>query len=303
MDTLVTITVVSDSKDNAEKAIDAAFTEIEILDKLLNFYSHDSEIANINNQAGISGVKVSADVFEVLNKTLYVSEMTEGAFDVTIGPVSMLYDFHKKIKPSEYGIKKNLPLVNYRYLVLDKDTSTVFLKKKGMLVDPGGITKGFAADKAVEVLKKRGIHSGIVSVAGDIKTFGLKPDGKPWKIGIRDARAVDKEDDVMGTIELKDMAISTSGDYERFFILDGQRYHHLLNPKTGYPALGCRSVSVITSEAVFTDAFSTGAFVLGPEKGLKLLERLEFEGVIVDNQGKIYVTAGLRGKIELKKSF
>jgi thiamine biosynthesis lipoprotein len=302
MDTFVTITVVSNSKNSADKAIDTAFSEIERLEKLSNFFSSESEVSRINKNPGISGVRVSPDILDMLNKAIMVSEKTEGAFDVTIGPVISLYDFHKKIKPEESAVKKNLSLVNYRELIIDRNKSAAFLKKRGMLIDLGGIAKGYAADKAVEALKRNRINSGLVSVAGDIKAFGLKPDGKPWKIGIRNPRSKSKEDDVMATIELSDMAISTSGDYERCFILDGKRYHHLLSPKTGYPAEGCQSVSVITKECAFTDAFATGVFILGPEKGLKVFEKMGFDGIIVDSQGKVHTTPNIRGKFEFKRT-
>ncbi len=302
MDTLVTITVVSNSRGNAEKAIDAAFSEVKKLEKLSNFFSSESEISRINRNAGISVVKVSPDTSDVLEKALLVSEKTEGAFDVTMGPVIKLYDFYKKIKPEQSTINKNLWLVDYRDLIIDRNKSAAYLKKKGMLIDLGGISKGYAADKAVETLKRKGINSGLVSVAGDIKTFGLKPDKRPWKIGIRNPRAEGQKDDIMATIELRDMAISTSGDYERCFILDGKRYHHLLSPKTGYPAEECRSVSIIAKEGVFTDAFATGVFILGPEKGMRVIEKMGFDGVIVDSQGKVFTTPGIRGKIEFKKT-
>ncbi len=313
MNTLVTITVVSDSKDSAEKAIDTAFSEIEKLEKLSNFFSPESEVCRINKNAGISEVKVSPDIIDVLDRAIMVSEKTEGAFDVTIGPVITLYDFYKKIKPEENAIKKKLPLVNYRDLIIDRNKSTAFLQKRGMLIDLGGIAKGYAADKAVDTLKKKGISSGLVAVAGEIKAFGLKPDGRPWKIGIRNPRIPPNphsvkggkggfSDDIMATLELKDMAISTSGDYERCFILNGRRYHHLLSPKTGYPAEECQSVSVIAKEGTFTDAFATGVFVLGPVKGINVLEKMGFDGVIVDSQGKIYTTPDIRGKVEFKRT-
>lgn len=301
MDSLVTINVVSRSKEDAEKGIDAAFSEIEKLEQLTNFFSPDSEISQINRNAGISEVKVSPETLELLDKALFISKKTEGAFDITIGPVITLYDFYKKIKPEDLELKKKVSFVNYKDLLIDRNKSTAFLKKSNMLIDPGGISKGYAADKAVETLKKLGIHAGLISVAGDIKAFGLKPDRRPWRIGIRNPRAKDKEDDIMATIELKDMAISTSGDYERYFILNGRRYHHLLNPKTGYPAEGCQSVSIITKEGVFTDALATGIFILGPERGLKVLEEMGFDGVIVDSTGKIHITPQIRGKVEFKK--
>jgi FAD:protein FMN transferase len=300
MDTLVTITVVSGSKDNAEKAINNAFIEIERLEKLINFFSPDSEVSRINKFAGISGVKVSPDVLDLLKKAVYVSENTGGAFDITIGPLESLYDFHNKVKPETSSIKKNIPLVNYKELAIDGNKSEVFLRKKGMQIDLGGIAKGYSADKAVEVLKKDGISSGIVAVAGDIKTFGHKPDGGPWNIGIRHPRAKGDED-ILATIGLSDIAISTSGDYERFFLSDGKRYHHILFPQTGQPADKCRSVTVITKEGVFTDAFATGIFVLGPDYGMKVLEVMGFEGIIIDSQGNIHTTPGIREKIEFKR--
>ncbi|MEW6001749.1 MAG: FAD:protein FMN transferase [Nitrospirota bacterium] len=302
MDTLVTITVVSGSKDNAERAIDIAFSRIEKIEGLFSFFSTESEISLINRNSGISEVKVSAETFDILDKALFVSEKTCGAFDVTIGPVITLYDFYKKIKPEDALIKKNLDLVNYRELIIDKNRCTAFLKRKGMLIDPGGISKGYAADRAVEALKKNGIDSGLVAVAGDIRAFGLKPDGRPWKIGIRDPRGRSKEDDIMATLEIKDMAVSTSGDYERYFLLDGKRYHHLLDPKTGYPAGECQSVSVIAGDAAFTDAFSTGVFILGIERGMRLLEKMGFNAIIVDSQGKIHTTPKIRGKVEIKRA-
>ncbi|MDO8746306.1 MAG: FAD:protein FMN transferase, partial [Thermodesulfovibrionales bacterium] len=150
-----------------------------------------------------------------------------------------------------------------------------------------------------DVLKKEGIKSGLVAIAGDIKAFGLKPDLKPWKVGIRNPRAENKEDEIMATIEMTDMAISTSGDYERYFIIDGKRYHHILNPKTGYPVDECRSVSIIAKDGSVTDPFSTGIFIFGAEKGIKLLEEVGIDGIIVDKNGKIHTTPNLRGKVEI----
>ncbi|MBA3061089.1 MAG: FAD:protein FMN transferase [Nitrospirae bacterium] len=330
MDTLITISAVSGSGDKAEKAIDRALSEIEKLDRLLNFFSDNSELSEINRNAGMKAVVVSPETFEIIEKAIYASGKTGGAFDVTIGPEISLWDFHNKIKPEDKAIKKRLPLVNYNNITLNKKSSSVYLKKKGMLIDPGGMAKGYAADRAVEVMKKNGIKSGLVAIAGDIKTFGIKPDGKPWKIGIQNPRPTppspypsptrgeetetlppplmggDKgegergfSDEIMATIEMTDMAISTSGDYERYFIVDEKRYHHILNPKTGYPAEECRSVSIIAKDGSVTDPFSTGIFILGAEKGIKLLEEMGIDGIIVDKNGKIHTTQNLRGKLEI----
>lgn len=302
MDTLITINVVSDSEDKAEKAIGSAFSVIEDLDNKLNFFSDKSELFMINKNAGISEVKVSLETLDVIEKAVFVSEMTEGSFDPTIGPEISLWDFNAHKKPDDKSIKARLNLVNYKLIVIDKEKSTVYLKKKGMLIDLGGIAKGYAADKAVEELKKHGVKAVLVSCAGDIRAFGLKPDGKAWKVGIRNPRQKGKENEVIATIELKDMAVSTSGDYERYFIIDNIRYHHILDPKTGYPASGVQSVSVMTEKGVNTDAFSTAIFVLGPVRGFKIFEKMGFEGVIIDGNGKMQISSGLRNKIELNRN-
>lgn len=302
MDTLITISVVSGSKDNAEKAMDKAFGEISKLDAMLNFFSDKSELSEINRNAGISPVKVSPETLNVIEKAIYVSEKTGGAFDVTVGPVISQWNFSKKPDrpPHASLIKENLRLVNYKLISINKEASTVYLKEKDMLLDLGGIAKGYAADMAVDELKRKGIKAGLVSVAGDIKAFGAKPDRSPWLVGIKNPRPKDNDNEIMATLGLTDMAISTSGDYERYFIADGKRYHHLLDPKTGYPAEGCRSVSVMTKEGVYTDSFSTAVFILGPERGMQLLKEMGFEGIIVDKEGKIHMTQGLGGKIEFK---
>lgn len=302
MDTVVTINVIADSADKADSAMDSAFGKIEKLDGMLTFFSDKSELSMINKNAGISKVKVSAETLDVIESAVYTSKKTGGAFDVTIGSEISLWDFSNKKMPDDESIKKRLRLVNYRGIIIDREKSTAYLNGKGMLIDLGGIAKGYAADRAVVELKKYGITSGLVSVAGDVKAFGIKPDGKSWKVGIRNPRATGDKDEILATIELNNMAISTSGDYERYFMKDGKRYHHILDPVTGYPARGCQSVSVMAKNGVNTDSFSTGVFVLGPEKGIEVLGQMGFEGVIVDNDGRIHTTPGLRGKIEFKRN-
>ncbi|MDI6728343.1 MAG: FAD:protein FMN transferase [Thermodesulfovibrionales bacterium] len=302
MYTVVEITVSSDSAEKAKTAIDRAFNELDRLARLLNFYSEDSEVSIINRNAGDKPVKVSPETLEIIDKALYVSENTEGAFDITVGPVVRLWDFQNNVLPDEKMIKERLKLVGYRNVIVDKEKSTVFLKTKGVQIDLGGIIKGYAADRAVEILKKNGIKSGIVAVAGDIKMFGKRPptgsDNGLWNVGIQNPRQKSDRDEIIAAIGLSDTGISTSGDYQKFFIKDGKRYHHLLNPKTGYPVYDCQSATVITKDAVFTDAFATGIFILGPRKGMDVLKRLGFDGVIVDRDGKIHVTEGIKEKIK-----
>ncbi len=187
--------------------------------------------------------------------------------------------------------------MGYKNIIVDADASTVFLAKPGVEIDLGGIIKGFAADKAVEVLRKNGIDDGLVAVAGDIKTFGQQIDGGPWRIGIQNPRQEKDDDQLLATVDLQTNGISTSGDYQRFFIENGIRYHHLLDPKTGFPARLCQSVTIIAPTATLSDSLATGIFVLGPEKGMATLARLGIDGVIVDINGKVLVTEGIKKAI------
>jgi thiamine biosynthesis lipoprotein len=295
--TIVTITVYSDSEQKAKAAIDATYNELDRLGRLLNFYSEDSEVSMINRFSGIRPVKVSKDTIDVINKALYVSRCTDGAFDITIGPIVKMWDFEKKILPDEKAIKEKLYLVNYRNVVVDNANSTVFLKKKGMQLDLGGIEKGFAAERAAEVLKKNGITAGIIAVGGEVKPFGTKPDGDLWRVGIKNPHQKSKDDEIIAVVKLADKAISTSGGYEKFFIKDGKLYHHILNPATGFPVYECQSVSVIAKNA--PDGFPTGIFVLGPKKGLEVLKKLGLDGVIIDNDGELLATEGIKDKLEI----
>jgi thiamine biosynthesis lipoprotein len=295
--TIVTITIYSDSEQKAKAAIDATYTELDRLGRLLNFYSEDSEVSLINRFSGIKPVKVSTDTLDVIDKALYVSRSTDGAFDITIGPIVKLWNFEKKILPAEKAIKEKLYLVNYRNVVVDKVNSTVFLRKKGMQIDLGGIEKGYAADRAAEVLKKNGITAGIIAVGGEVKPFGTKPDGGIWRVGIKNPHQKGKNDEIIAIVDLDGKAISTSGGYEKFFMKDGKWYHHILDPATGYPVYECQSVSVIAKNA--PDGFPTGIFVLGPEKGLKILKKLGLDGIIIDKSGEILTTEAIKGKLEI----
>lgn len=297
MDTMVTVTVVAASEEKAGAAIEKAFGVIAHLDGLLSAFSEQSEVSLVNRSAGIAPVKVSAETLELTAMALDVAEKTDGAFDITIGAESVLWDFVTKRRPDDAVIRERLGLVNYRLVRIDKKQSTVFLPKKGMRIDLGAVAKGYAADKAVEELKRQGLAAGLVAVAGDIRGYGRKPDRSGWSVGIRNPRMTGRDDEIMAVLELRDRAVSTSGDYERYFILDGKRYHHILDPGTGYPAAGCRSVSVVAPMGAGADAFSTAVFVLGPEKGMAVLEMAGLEGVIVDKDGRVRATPGLRDRI------
>ncbi len=298
--TITSMTVLTSNEQQAQQAIDAAYRELDRLGQMLNFYADDSEIANINKNAGVSPVRVSPETFEIIQKAVFASENTEGAFDATVGPLVKLWDFKKGIVPDKDDIEDLLDQVGYKNIVLDASAQTVYLKEEGAQIDLGGILKGYAADKASLVLQKNGLSSGIVTVGGEVRAFGNKPDGTPWIVGIQNPRQKGPNDEVIATIALSNRSISTSGDYIKFFEKDGVRYHHILNPKTGYPAEQCGSVTVIANDGVTADGFSK-IFVLGPEKGLKIAKKVGFDAIFIDCNGKISMSEGLQDKIRLQK--
>jgi thiamine biosynthesis lipoprotein len=302
MYTLVAITVAAEHKEQAELAIDAAFDEIRSLEELLSFWSDESEIALINRSAGMQPVAVSPQTLELVKRSLYIAHKTSGAFDPTVGPVIRLWDFTDQRIPEAADVAKLLPLVDYRKVRTNDASGTAFLADGRMSFDTGGIAKGYAADRAVAVLKAQGIKAALVAVAGDIRAFGRRSGGKPWRVGIRDPRSEDR-DALIATLELDaDEAISTSGDYERFFVKDGVRYHHILDPRTGGPARGSMSVTVVAPEAVLTDGFATGLFVLGPTDAMRLIEREPaLEGVIITDEGRRMVSSGLNSRVRWER--
>ncbi|MDA8173941.1 MAG: FAD:protein FMN transferase [Nitrospiraceae bacterium] len=300
LDTLVTITVVADSPKQANDAIDAAFAEIAKLQKLISFWDPKSEISELGRESGIRPVKVSPETLDLIKDAVYVSKKTGGAFDCTLGPVIKAWNipYSKKI-PSKAVLDAARKLVGYQNIKIDEANSTVFFTKKGMSCDTGGIAKGWAADYAVRVLKAHGIKAGIVADAGDMRVFGKKPDGHGWMVGIQNPRPTGKNGQTIAKIELVNAAISTSGDYERYFIINGVRYSHIIDPRTDYPAHGFESLTMITPRGVWSDGFSK-IFVLGPQKGMPLVTALGFNAVAVDSRGKIYYTPGLKGRLIFK---
>ena len=298
--TVVSVTVSADNEASGQSALNAAFGEMERIAGLLNFYSDASEISRVNRQAGISPVAVSPETLEIIRKALTVAALTEGAFDVTVGPVVKLWDFKNAVIPDRPALIKALSTVGYRKILLDEAQGTVYLTQKGMQIDLGGILKGYAADRAVEVLRKNGISSGIVAVGGEVKAFGRRPGGEYWNVGIKNPRQKGPDDEILATVRLSEQAISTSGDYEKFFNKNGNLYHHILDPRTGFPSPGCRSVTIVTRESALADALATGIFVLGPQRGLAVLEENGFDGVIVDEHGSIHVTAALKDSVRFQ---
>lgn len=280
MGTTWKIVVVDIDRRKAEKAIGLAYKEVERIDKMMSKRNPDSEVSLINKAAWEKAVPVSKDTAYVIQSSKKISELSSGAFDITVGPLFKLmrFDDAKPIVPPQKEVDKILPLVNYKGVTVSQDKDgafTVKLAKKGMEIDLGGIAKGFAVDKAVNVLKENGIKNAFVEGGGNSKFIGFNLKKEAWKVGVQHPR---KKDEIVKVLEVKDKALSTSGDYERYFEKDGVRYSHILDPKTGFSARHCLSVTVMVDDekdCTAGDGLSTALFVLGPKKGLELVKRLQ----------------------------
>jgi thiamine biosynthesis lipoprotein len=298
MGTLVAITAVGRTQEEANAAITAGFQEVKRLEQLLSTWIPDSELSQVNAAAGRSAVRVSLETMVLVRKSLQVAEMTEGAFNIAIGPAVDAWNISAEPRlPTAEELAALKPLVDLQHVHTDVWERTIYLEKPGMRIDVGGIGKGYAADQAVMVMKKAGAMAGVVALSGDIKTFGHLPDGGVFRVGIQHPR---KEGEIVAEIELQDEAISTAGDYERYFEKDGIQYHHILDPRTLQPARGCQSVSVIAKEGIWADGLDTGIFVLGAERGMELVEQLEdIEAIIVDRNGRVLISSGLQNRVRL----
>jgi len=287
----------------AEDSLGAVCREVTRIEGLLSRFLPDSDISRVNGSAGVKSEKVSLETYDVLSKAVESSRCFPGCFDVTIGPLVALWKIGKGslAQPDDASIKQVLPLVNYRDLILDPTEMTAGLRYGGQSVDLGGIGKGFAGDKILEVLKRFGISSAYSNLGGNVVTLGAKPDGSPWHIGIQHPR---QEDSVIGSVSVVNQTVVTSGDYQRYFTDDqGKRHHHILDPTTGYPAeSGLISVSIVTEESFAADTLSTVLFVAGMEKGLEFLRGFpRTEAILVDSNLQVYVTQGLRYRFQAAK--
>jgi len=291
MGTRMIVELWADDKAAADPAIDAVLDEMRRLDESMSTYKSTSEISAANAKAADAPMHISKELFDLLKTARQYSELTDGAFDITYASVGYLYNFRKHVRPNEAQINKALPAVNYRHVILDDKNQTVFFSQKGVRIDLGGIAKGYAVDCGINVLKARGYTRAFVSAGGDSRIMGDRF-GKPWMVGIRDPRK--GEGEVITKIPLTDAAMSTSGDYERFFEEDGVRYHHIIDPHTGHSASLVRSATVIGPMAIRTDGLSKTAFVLGPEKAIEIYNRIEdIDAIIVKLDGTVIYSKGL----------
>jgi thiamine biosynthesis lipoprotein len=284
----------------ATAAFEQVFAEFARLEKLMSTWIAESDVSRVNHAAGVVAVPVSVEVREVLTTARQMSEWTGGKFDVTFGALAGLWKFdhdQDKVIPGMQMVRARLPLIDYRAIQINDASGTVFLARKRMSIHLGGIGKGYAVDRGADILRRRGLHAFMIQSGGDIYVAGLK-DGQPWRLGIQDPRGA--ENRRFAELDLSDGTFSTSGDYERSFLKDGTRYHHILDPATGEPARGTRSVTIVARRAVLADGLSTGVFILGPEAGMALIERLpDVEGVIVSEQNEVLISMGLREKVRI----
>ncbi|HEU4617367.1 MAG TPA: FAD:protein FMN transferase [Gammaproteobacteria bacterium] len=300
MGTLVSFSVLTDDDKGAARAVEAGFDEIKRLEALMTTWSDTSDVSRVNAEAGIAPVHVSDETFEVIQMAQRTAQMSQGAFDISFYAMHGLWKFDEDLEvkvPSQAAIDARLPLVDYREIVIDPSKKTVFLKKKGMGIGLGGIAKGYAVDRAVAILRRAGFDDAIVQAGGDLMFSGSKG-GKPWTAGIRDPRGA--RDSFFAVLKLEDHAFSTAGDYERYFFLDGKRYHHIIDPKTGYPATRSRSVTIYAPNAFLADAIDDAVFILGWQKGIELVDSMPDVGaVVVDDQGGVHVSKLMQDHVEI----
>ncbi len=304
MGTTVTVWLWSADERAAAQGAEAVFTEMKRLDKEMTTWDPASEVSQVNTAAGVKPVKVSAETYAVIERAIDISRRSKGLFDITVGAFKGVWRFDEDMDrtlPDPADIKKRLALVNWKDVVLDARQRTVFLKRKAMSITLGGIAKGYAVDKCVEILRKRGFTDFMMQAGGDMYVAGKKG-SDPWMVAIRDPRG--PPNTFFATAPIENHSFSTSGDYERGFVKDGVRYHHIIDPRTGQPARASHSVTVRARDAFTADAWSKVLFILGPEQSSELIKReklTDFEVVWVDDKNRIVMTDGIKGVISVLK--
>ncbi|HEV7608347.1 MAG TPA: FAD:protein FMN transferase [Steroidobacteraceae bacterium] len=290
MGTRCAVELWSEDKAKGDAAITSVFDDMKRIDRLMSTWKEDTEISKVNREGGTHPVKISPELFRLLQVSMEYSELTHGAFDITYASVGYLYDFKKGVHPDQKAIDAALPGINWRHMVLDAKNTTVFFTRPGMRIDLGGIAKGYSVDRGIEILQKQGITRAMVNAGGDTRIIGDRF-GKAWMVGVRDP---DHEGKVFLRLPLADTAFSTSGDYERYFDENGKRFHHIIDPKTGDSARKCRSVTIISGNATRTDALTKSVFVMGPEEGIAFINTLpDVDAVAVAPDGKVIYSKGL----------
>jgi len=297
------ISIVADSRENAEDNIDTVITEISRIENLISDWKPNSQVSAVNDNAGIKPVKVDQELLLLTERAINLSKITNGAFDISFAAMDKIWKFDGSMKemPSPETIKKSVEKVGYQNIIIDKEKSTIYLKLKGMKIGFGALGEGYAADKCREMMLARGIKAGIVNASGDMSTWGRHPNGKNWEIGITNPM---KEDTIFAIVPMKQNAIVTSGSYRKFVEFNGKRYAHIINPKTGYPATGLISVTIMGPSAEVANGLSTSTMVLGPDEGKKLIEKFpDYSYLMVTDEGEFLVSKNnsVLSKIKLPK--
>ncbi|TDX09909.1 FAD:protein FMN transferase [Flavobacterium sp. S87F.05.LMB.W.Kidney.N] len=281
------ISIVDKDSLSAEQNIDIVIAEITRIENLISDWKADSQISAVNQNAGIQPIKVDREVFELAQRAVKLSEITNGGFDVSFAAMDRIWKFDGSMTemPSAEAIKKSVEKVGYKNIILDSTESTIFLKLKGMKIGFGALGEGYATDKCRAMMIEKGIKAGIINGSGDMSTWGKQPNGKDWKIGITNPFKPEK---ILAVVPLKEGAVTTSGSYEKFVVFNGKRYSHIINPATGYPAIGLCSVTVFGPNAETANGLSTSMMVLGLKEGLLLLQKFpEYSCVIITDKGKV----------------
>jgi thiamine biosynthesis lipoprotein len=290
MGTNIRTEIWSTEAEKGQSAINAVMHEMERINQLMSPYIKTSELSKINRLAAQKPVRISKELYDLLTLSIELSKETYGAFDITFASVGFLFNYREKQKPSDTDVEQLLNAIDFQHIVLDDDEQTVFFKHADVKIDLGGIAKGHAVDNAIRLLADMGIEHALVTAGGDTKLLGDRR-GRPWIVGIKDPRKSDKQAIVL---PLENTALSTSGDYERYFEEDGQRYHHILSPKTGKSAQEVQSVSIIGERSTLNDALSTAVFVLGVQHGMDLVNKTPgYDAIIIDNTRKVHYSAEL----------
>jgi thiamine biosynthesis lipoprotein len=290
MGTRIAVEVWHDDPAEATKAIDAVIAEMHRVDALMSTYKPESQLSRVNREAAAGPVRVDPELARLVARALVFSGMSGGAFDITYASVGYLYDYRAGRHPTDAEIEAALPAINWRHVAVDLPASTIRFLRPGVRIDLGGIAKGHAVDSSVAILAARGIRQATVTAGGDSRIIGDRG-GRPWIVGIRHP---DDRERVIARIPLEDAAISTSGDYERYFDEDGVRYHHIIDPKTGRSAHGVRSVTIIAPESTLAEGLTKSVFILGPEKGLPIVEaQPDCDAVVVMADGRVLYSKGL----------
>ncbi len=287
MGTNIHTEIWAESPELGDRAVAAVMVEMERINQLMSPYIEQSELSKINRQAPLKPVTISKEMFDLLSLSVGLSAETQGAFDITFASVGYLYDYRKGTKPDQATVDELIDAIDYRHIKLNKENSTVYFASPNVKIDLGGIAKGHAVDNAIAILQELGVEHALVTAGGDTGLLGDRR-GRPWKVGIRDPRNKNKQAVVL---PLENMAMSTSGDYERYFEEDGKRYHHILSPKSGKSSYEVQSVTIVGPRSTLNDGLSTAVFVLGVNKGIDLINQVRgYDVIIVDNNRKLHVS-------------